>query len=960
MAKLILQNLISAEKVADYFQLRSPLRETFLEEVASYLREGSIDSSSFNLNVITLADTLRNIRDTPVDNRSSLKVSDFLSSSTRSSNSNVGNVVSIDPIITPSILLAASIIDAVHNRKNILNVNTAAELSNSFLSKAYLGSKTLFMANTAIGIGLSIGLGVDGIVTLIKEIQFNRNNKDIEKKLKLARHQAEDACLNLHQMYTTLSQHYQAARQEAQQQYPEDYEKYKEIMEEWASAERYVNQLIKNEQRNLAMLGAMSQELKSKRRIGRANDFVNAALTATAFSGPPGLIASGILKAISCVGMSIAESSIASTAKLNHGVTQDNHVLLVTDSDSVNAAKDLLPHTVSPVLAIGGPELKPAISATLLKLKMKVNFSSDAIFRNEAGLINLMIAKAKDRTSCSFCFLEPLPTLPDITTASEGKNFSNDATLKEKNKQELEQLCQAEHMLNEQANYISLLASRLLKEYQPNHPDVINFNELIEAIETSHHAIQERRQVIKQNMGEDYLKNGKKGMVLMSQLLASEANLDSKLSTLRDQKKILDQSPHAILSRHTLDKNVRDQQIIDTYSQNPDARKTWLTDIQFNLDAINKISKRCQDLGKGRHIANLVEALNEIESQIILLRKIQNNPASKAISEQEKLQVMQYQTQLDQLFQRSLDLDRRRIAFLSQSKTTGLTTQETYQEMRKLEDNLNQYSDHLTTEEGNGTDQSKTTFQLIEQAKEGLAARLEAALEQPTPIRLDKLDITDRMVIPDRTFFGATKHSDMLKDVNDKVIELKQRVSVTKVIQIMPCRAIDEDVLAACQGDYALLAAAIEGIKTEMQWVEKFKTACDAQQIQIANFDDLTQYYLHQTNMLEQICEHKSEALGNSTEGSKNYITAAMTKLDQLSNYLQETFIHRSEKELNKSKQVLEKLQPTTAVLQVPEVQSEKTAVDFRKELAQGRANEAKRNPQAKDPALDDSCDFEL
>jgi len=710
-------------------------------------------------------------------------------------------------------------------------------------------------------------------------------------------------------------------------------------VEEWLSAERFFNEKIRQQQNEIALVGSMVQELQSKRRMGRATDVLNTALTFTAFAGPPGLIASSIIKGIASAGSTLGESSIADNAKMNHGVTENNHVLMVTDPSTLGDAEKRLIHAVNPVLALSGPELKPM---TLL------NVNVDNFRYTDAGLAKKMVQKAEGRTSCSFAFSKPLPTLPDTNPSDPQKNFTNDPAVKAEGKDHLSQLLSAQETLNNQAQYLVLLGKTLMESQKP-HPSVINFHELTQAMADLHQAIEEKKSIILNNMGSEYRNKVTEGGGLLKSLSDQQEAFATHLTELRALENPLKETPFTRVTQYQQAQNAEQretfrQKILTEFKDDPKLRLHWLNEINGNLDAIEKLGNTCKELGKGRHIQNYTEAIAEVESQLAILKSILDNPETKRVLVSEMVTIDECEARIARLSVLSIKLDQQRINYLNTHTGQVVSTAEHYQELMR-------YRDNLSTQgaPGNG---ANSALGAIAQNQQALTPALVRTLQQPTVIDLTILHKTDAIVTPNRMFFGLTKHEDMDKSVAEKVNQLVQN-PLTDTVQIMPLRAIDEAILSSCAGDYGQFKGVIEGLKTEIQWVNKFQEACECHNppVKIANADQLVDYYQKQIKLLQQVCQNKSELLGKTQESASSTLGSLAAFKTQVKNVVHESLTHDAENELAKAERVLARLVAAqSSLLQVPTIEAPTKASNTTQQFKQRLHADIESN-QADKPA---------
>lgn len=872
-AKLILDGALSPEALANYFELTGQFRTDFLEETRQALLKSLLNPETTPQQMAQLANEISRIQYTPLEKRAELTALDKLTHIIGTQDaSDFSDSVEEIPLFKDGVRLAATLASAVGNPNNLKNNTTASKLASGTLVSTHdILQRTAFSGLSAVE-GVPIAGEVGAFVGLLREYQFQNEKTELSEILTETIHQAENDYLKLHLLYAEASQYYQ--HQLAQT--PKDAETYRPQFESWLTAERFFQEKIQHHQEKIAAASTLTQELISKRRTGRANDILNTALTAMAFAGPPGAIASTVIKGITSLGSSIADSHIADSAKFNHGIGPTDRLLWVANTDSVRAAQERMQDVITPLLAMTSPELKPT-------LFNRVQF--------EENRIQALVDSAKNRTSCSFALSHALPELPVIDPLAPGKTFA-DPDVKKKGKAQLEQLVKAQQALSTELRYLNLLANTLLKTYPDHHPYVVNLDQLKSSLIKSHLAIQERRSIIEQQMGETYLgRDQSKGKTLLTQLKDAEQNFVKGTWALEYIQDELQKTPHAALflngtPRDVVHLSTHDfvdvkKNVIETYSQaTPLARLDWLRDIEFNLSALEILASTCETLNHGRHITNLHEAITQLNQQLLMYRKLLASSQTPHISSEEKALLDKNAAKVEALFTQSGKLDMARISYLCSHGGELTTPQARYEELSQLHQQL---SDYIERNTGSASRiHIRQVLGKLEEVQRALQTTIPALLIQPTPINLQNLNQTDHIVSPSRVFFGLNKHTDMKRAIEEKIGEIKKINPITDTVQIMPLRAIDESIINACRGDQSLLARVIEGIKTEIQWTDQFQDACRTHRIHIANMNQTITYYDLQIKTLQRICQHKSEVMGTALEAihtSRSDIVNAATTI---------------------------------------------------------------------------------
>jgi hypothetical protein len=170
-------------------------------------------------------------------------------------------------------------------------------------------------------------------------------------------------------------------------------------------------------------------------------------------------------------------------------------------------------------------------------------------------------------------------------------------------------------------------------------------------------------------------------------------------------------------------------------------------------------------------------------------------------------------------------------------------------------------------------------------------------------------------------------------------------------------RGISEELLAKCQGQYNSLEKAIEGLKTEIQWVSKFQHACEGKGITISNRDNLIQHYQQQIEILEAVCQNKSQRLGGTLTSTSTLSTMSSFKA-RFQNTVHESLNHGAENELAKAKKTLEEIRSFSAASSMQHPEHIDVAQSYRDRIAAMHAGLPA--PQQQDEPLGPEEHFEL
>lgn len=914
VAKMILLGLLPVEVVANSFQLANEKRQQFINETEQRIRECLLDNGeTMDAHTGPLIHQLEALQQNPASQRkdSTLEI--------KGSGGFVGHNDQPDEIevpIAPSVKLAFSLITTLKDPQKRLNPDAWLSFSTGALSGGHSVLKNTALVGLSAAGGVAVAAGFNIGIGLIREYQYQRKKEQIKVEFDKTMTGAEQAYLTLHQMYDVVATHYQKSLETIKNEHGTKSDEYKNSMEEWRLAERYFNEQIHQQQQSIATISALSQQEQSKRRLDRVSDGISTALSMANFSGPPGMIASALIKGVTTLGAMVGYGMIQDSARFNHGITSASKVLLITDKDSLEKATEQLSHSVNPAVALSGP---------VLGSRSIAGFNVDRAVYTDASLAEKLVADVGGRRSCSFALSKPIPEIPVVGSVEPGQNYMNNPELKKKGKEQLKTLIEAQKSLISEQDFLYAMGSKMMQKHKP-WPHVINFAELSQSLSDAHQAIKKEKEQIRQQMGYDYSSNrNAEGMVMLAELDRLERAYEGNLKHLQRVGQELENTPHR--AYYTAER----QEIIDTYAADPKAREMLWTDIEFNIKALEQLIDHCEKLGKGRHISNMGEAINELETQLLILEQARKIAQERSFDNE--MRFSECKEKVDIIANKSAYLDKLRLEYVATSFAGEHSLSEQYEELSDLQESLGGYGENLPTIHLDLPSESKeearteglSIFQQIDRLQQSLLPALEQDLQDATPIDRSKLSKTDAIVSPNRVFFGFTKHGDMQREVNEKVAQLSGSF-IIDTIQVMPLRKIDEEVIASCQGRYDQLTKVIEGLKTEIQWLDKFQDACASEGITIANIEKLSAYYERQIQTLEKACQHRDQVLGQTQQSTSTLSKSSFTEMKaKLQNVIHE---HDPEEELGKAKEALARVTSYSSegLLNTPE--SKATSLD--------------------------------
>lgn len=842
LAKIMLQGLVLPEQVADQLLLTGSERANFISNVNEAIEASLIDDSVYNDNISRLAKSMSLL---------SLSNTGGPSPSSKIAQVTAPGGIDLSALVLPYILRASNLMDNTREfepmtvEKGLNYANIALANAETILSHTIMDNASA-IASTVMGGSLSVGLGI------IEECQYSYEKDAQEQHVRATIEAAEKSYFKLYKSYANVFLHYQKGLSKLKEERPHDLVAYQNKIEEWLRVEALFVAEIHSNQQKIATVSAMSQEKQSQRRLERVQSGLSAMLSLSALAGPPGAIASMLLQALATLGFTLGNREVSESARLNHGIVSAHNLLFITDKRSLEIARERLPQTFSPALALSGPTLTPTLII-------------DTKARTPDEVAAKLVADLGDRRSCSFSLLKPLSEIPNAGTPDADKNFTNDPVLKAAGKKTLKNLAKAQIELNEQLRYLSVLSETLMRERKP-WPAVINLHELMASLIAQHAAIHAQKDRVILQMGPQYYSRSTESPTASDKLLLELKKLDADFAEqFRNLEKLesdLEKTPHNTLLSKGIPIRLRTASsathdaIKSAYKRNEKAKTSWLKDLSFNLEALETMLNASEKLGHGHHIQNASDALEEINTQLQILHEFNLTPVDQ--------QLYDYcQKKVTTLAVQDAKLDQSRLEMVLADQENLETKRNQYLALSQFQENLLNYpSSALTTIELNlpihTMGITRSVEDQLDDAKSYLLEGVEEELQQATPVNMEEMAETDAIVSPNRLFFGLDKHEEMSDDITHyKIAQLKQQNTSLNRLQIQPLGTLSAGVLATCRGgEHSQLKKVIEGLKTEIQWIAKFHEACVRQGIMVTNAKQLTCYYDQQIRTLRLVYQN--------------------------------------------------------------------------------------------------------
>ncbi len=731
-----------------------------------------------------------------------------------------------------------------------------------------------------------IGVGADLIIGGVKELHHHFENNHKDKHLKETIAKSEEKYIELHHIYANITAYFtqslsdleietlmcsqstidQQTKNEKMKGFTEQREA---LVADWVDCERLFHNEVKKIQQDIAIAGALAQRLQSERRVDRVYNAFSAASSALTFTGPPGLIAASVLKTAAIVGVFFTKRWIGESAYFNQGVRRNN-LIFITDQNSVEEAKKQILKGENIFLGISGPIVgQKSITETM---HLRANNILMKPFDVEP-----LLRPIDNRAFCSFSFDSPLPNLPDLVIPKDKQDFSTDKELKKQGKIDMWDLVRAEQQISYEAWYLFQLAAGLKEKCKAEHrtlPCIVNIQEQIQALEHMHKNITAKMKIISKQMGPQYHEEMKKegqaneGARGISQFIESAELFEHNMKNLKIlEQSIQHASLHAALVNYQQEtvenREAMKPRLVQAYTHSEEARETLLKDIEFKLTAIESVVQTCIEQNSGEGISNLGAAIKEIHEQLEIIRSgCEKSPEQLA-------RFAECHERNRQLCTQQYLLNQNRLVYLRDSTDELLSPEDRYFVLNKLQE------DQANIPRGaNGYSSPQISDEEFQSVRTIFRKNIEGHLRNPSTISMAQISGTQAIVSPSRVFFGFTKHSDMEKAVQQKAHELS-RLGHTK-IQINPLLPIDEDIIALCKKDFRKFQLTIEGLKTEIQWINQFSKCCKqaTPQIEIANFQQLSAYYQRQLHIVSEAfsqSQNQSRAIKSDPKSVEEY-----------------------------------------------------------------------------------------
>ena len=727
--------------------------------------------------------------------------------------------------------------------------------------------------------------------------KFKERNKELTANMEALVRQVEYDCQQKHQLYGLVSQTYRERLKNTRST-----EEREEILQAWQQAHTHFETYIQKSQQNMAILGAKIQEARSQNRFNSARTAVDIFSAGLNLIGPVGTVLGGVINGANTVIGAGGMLYTSNSAKSNQIVLPGSDIRIEDTSDLLEGLSRV--RTVSsasisfesPTITFNGKPVKTEKIPTL-KLDME----------KYAATVCKQMAKARPPwISCR---------LPDY-------EFKRPAEIVRSNnlfETHFDTLHVEQKMLQKAYLWYVTLTRELIAAYPDgNYPIIANLQVITADLQRKSDTIDYQLEQLS-----ELIQPGKASPEVLNKMHLVKAFQNSVhvlQESLQEQMNTMATSSYAQYFENTSSGDKQDPLYMDYVA--------WRQqDILFQCNSLEKLLIACDKMGGGRELANMPELLQQIQKG---MQSIKSGLLTAEISVIEG--------KIRAILERSLELDRARLDILMdlhQVPDNLLDTATYRQQLIDLQKKLLAYPlTHLTI--GNLLERINRALDKIS-LEESVAA-----LSQLSPLKIDQMTSTHTFVItPSRLEFGFSKRKDQLASVQAVINRLFKEDRNIQNIQILPLQPVTQESWLAARGDEKKLADTVEGLKTEMQWVNLFcsepiqrqlQTTVD-KRISMANLTKLRNYYATQIQFIEAHLAKREEILNDRFErvyASHHSLEAGSlsNRLARLGSWLTNKFrtssigrifLHNAETQLEKCTKQLEELDRIIAAQPVQE-----------------------------------------
>ena len=653
----------------------------------------------------------------------------------------------------------------------------------------------------------------------VGQYQYGEKITELTSSMQLLIRQVETDCKQQHQLYYLISQSYlQKLRADT------SVDEKKTILNEWHKTHDYFENHVQKSQQNIAMLGAKIQETNSQKRYKGARVAVNMASIGLHLIGPVGTALSSVLTGANAV---IGAGGI----KYTGNSAQYNHLVLLDSSISIENQDGLLK----------GLDIIRRISAATIKFEYpSITYKGTVV--DSKVIPRTKLDKEKFCTKICRQLAETSPPLVvcrfpnyEITQPKETNSSDSDDPLA----MYIDNLHTQQKETVDAYLFYTFLTRELIRAYPNNdYPAVSNITEIEADLQRKLDAIDDQ---INQLVTLDSAKyRGEK----LSLLKSYQELLHVQKDTLKELSTSLNEGKYRRYFDNTGVVSPNDV-AFDNYV-------IWQKkNINFQCDSLLKLLEPCSQMKQGRHIHNMPKLLDDIMYEMKSVQSSLSDEESRSL-----------ETNITNIVILSVLTDEARVAELIalNERHPGIVNKAQLQRAlldskTKLISYPEQYAKEERSELIAKIDQLIENMSLVNDIN-GEAKKL----AHISPLNCDQIRSENTLVItPSRLEFGWSKRDDQFVSVNAAVDRVVKQDANIKEIQILPLQPFNQESWLAAMGEEKKLADSIEGLKTEMQWVNQFyaesvqrrlETTIDTR-ISVTNLQELRNCYAAQIDFIQ-------------------------------------------------------------------------------------------------------------
>lgn len=657
----------------------------------------------------------------------------------------------------------------------------------------------------------------------VGQYQYGEKITELTSSMQQLIRQVETDCKQQHQLYHLISQSY---LQKLQADISVDEKK--TIINEWHKTHDYFENHIQKSQQNIAILGAKIQETNSQKRYKGARVAVNLASIGLHLIGPVGTALSSVLAgANSVIG--------AGGTKYTGNSAKYNHMVLLDPSISIENQDGLLK----------GLDIIRRISAAKIKFEYpSITYKGTAV--DSKVIPRTKLDKEKFCTKICRQLAKTIPPLVvcrfpnyEITQPKEKNSNDSDDPLA----MYIDNLHTQQKETVDAYLFYTFLTRELIKAYPNNdYPAVSNITEIEADLQRKLDAIDVQiNQLVT-------LESAKYRGEKLSLLKSYQDLLHVQKDTLKELSTSLNEGKY----RRYLDS-------ADVVSPNDVAFDNYVIwqkkNINFQCDSLSKLLEPCSQMRQGRHIHNLPKLLDDIIHEMKSIQSRLSDEESRSLEAKitniVNLSVLTDEARVEELIALNEnhpgivnEAQLQRELLDSKAKLISYPEQYAKNERFKLIATIDRLLKDMSLVNGSADE--------INYVAKNLA--------HISPLNCDQIRSENTLVItPSRLEFGWSKRDDQFVSVNAAVDRVVKQDANIKEIQILPLQPFNQESWLAAMGEEKKLADSIEGLKTEMQWVNQFytesvqrrlETTIDTR-ISVTNLQDLRNCYAAQIDFIQ-------------------------------------------------------------------------------------------------------------